>query len=380
MFRKYVARALTAAIVVIVLGLVAGSVLGQPVLFSFVTSGSMSPTIQEGDGFVAIPHQVTGDIEEGDVVVFEAQELEGGGLTTHRVVGKADEGYVTRGDGNPFADQDGAEPPVTEDRIVATAWQPGGHVVTIPSLGTAVLNTRSLLFGVQTTVAETLGIDGADNSRQMGSVLLIAGLLLLVVTVGDSLRSRSTRDRTRSHSEQKWLKPQYAVIFLIAVVLVPANATMVLASTNHQVPIENTPPGAGAGPEETVDVSLSATNGGLVTMLVVFDTGADVTLEDRWLEVPSRGGASTTISVPAPPPGEQRTVDISEHRYVLVLPPSVVIALHDTHPLVALGAINAGLTASIFALVIGAVGIRTRRVRDTDRDIPLSLRIKRAFR
>jgi signal peptidase len=63
-----------------------------------------------------------------------------------------------------------------------------------------------------------------------------------------------------------------------------------------------------------------------------------------------------------------------------VLPPSLLLTLHDTHPLVALGAINGALVFSIVALVFGLVGVRKRRTRDTGRDIPLSVRIKRALR
>jgi len=75
---------------VVVLALIAGSLLGQPVLFSFVTTESMSPTIQAGDGFVVIPSVLVDDVGEGDVVVFDAQEIEGGGLTTHRIVGETE--------------------------------------------------------------------------------------------------------------------------------------------------------------------------------------------------------------------------------------------------------------------------------------------------
>jgi signal peptidase len=42
----------------------------------------MQPTLDTGDGFVAIPEAVAGEIEEGDVITFRAEELQGGGLTT----------------------------------------------------------------------------------------------------------------------------------------------------------------------------------------------------------------------------------------------------------------------------------------------------------
>jgi len=112
----------------VLLALIAGNLLGTPVVLSFVETGSMEPTIQTGDGFVVLPPAVTGDVSAGDVVVFDARELEGGGLTTHRIVNETDDGYITQGDANPFTDQDDSEPPVSDDQIVAVAWQPNGQV------------------------------------------------------------------------------------------------------------------------------------------------------------------------------------------------------------------------------------------------------------
>lgn len=121
----------------IVLLLILGSVLGQPVLVGYVETGSMSPTLEPGDGFIAVPTQLDSSIEEGDVVVFQAEEVQGGGLTTHRVVNKAERGFITKGDANPFTDQGNDEPPVKRAQIVATALQVNGNVVVIPSLGTS---------------------------------------------------------------------------------------------------------------------------------------------------------------------------------------------------------------------------------------------------
>jgi len=92
------------ALAVFLVSMVLGQVLGQPVLLGFVTSESMEPTLETGDGFVAVPAALTGPVEEGDVVTFRAEEIQGGGLTTHRVVDETDRGYITRGDANPFTD------------------------------------------------------------------------------------------------------------------------------------------------------------------------------------------------------------------------------------------------------------------------------------
>ena len=139
--------------------LVAGSVLGQPILIGFVETGSMEPTLAPGDGFVPIPSAVAGDIEEGDVVVFRAKRLHGGGLTTHRVVGETESGYITQGDANPSTDQAADEPPVKDAQITAVALQINGQVVDLPHVGAVVLGVRGLAASVGTMLTNVLGLE-----------------------------------------------------------------------------------------------------------------------------------------------------------------------------------------------------------------------------
>jgi len=377
MLRTYVVRGLTIAGFVLVLTLIVGALVGQPVLLSFVVSGSMSPTIQEGDGFVAIPEQVAGDIEQGDVIVFQSQEIRGGELTTHRVVGETESGYITRGDANPFTDQDGAEPPVTESQIVAVAWQPGGQVVTIPNLGTAILAGRVVVTNILTAVTTVLGVEQAAESWQAGSVMLVSGVILFAISIGSGIVNGSSRERERSRGQDTF-DPRYAALFLTAIIIVPANIAMVAPSSTHQIPAGEIATGNNIAPGEPVEATLVANNeDALVTMLVVFNASGRTTIENRWLDVPGGETDSTALYAPAPPRGEQKVVTVSEYRYIVLLPPTVIIAMHDIHPLVALGVINAALTVAVLAFVIGLLGTSKRRVRDTDRDIPLYLRLKR---
>ncbi len=90
--RAFLERGVTVVIALIVVALLVGQLLGQPILLGYVATGSMEPTMSAGDGFVAIPSVVSGEVEEGDVVVYDARELHDGGLTTHRVVEVTDEG------------------------------------------------------------------------------------------------------------------------------------------------------------------------------------------------------------------------------------------------------------------------------------------------
>ena len=377
MLRTYVVRGLTLAGFVLVLALVVGALVGQPVLLSFVESGSMSPTIEEGDGMIAIPEQVAGDVEQGDVIVFQSQEIRGGELTTHRIVDETERGYITRGDANPFTDQDGAEPPVTESQIAAVIWQPGGQVVTIPNLGTAILTGRAAVTDILTAVTTALGVEQATGSWQAGSVMLVSGVVLLVISLANGIVNRSSRERARSRGQDTF-DPRYAALFLTAIIILPANIAMVAPGSTNQIPAGEIATENNIASGEPVEATLVANNeDALVTMLVVFNASGRTTIENRWLDVPGGETDSTALYASAPPRGEQKIVAVSEHRYIVLLPPSAIIALHDIHPLVALGGINAALTVAILAFVIGLLGTNKRRVRDTDREIPRYLRLKR---
>jgi signal peptidase len=52
--RRSLSTAVEAALVILVFSLVLGVVLGQPVLLSYVETGSMEPTLNPGDRFVAV--------------------------------------------------------------------------------------------------------------------------------------------------------------------------------------------------------------------------------------------------------------------------------------------------------------------------------------
>lgn len=185
---------LVGLVVLVAVSLAAGSVLGQPILLSYVETGSMEPTPEPGDGFVAIPAQLTGPPEEGDVVVFRAEEIQDGGLTTHRIVGETDRGYISRGDANPFTDQDNDEPPVKDAQIVAVAWAPGGEVFVVPHLGTTVQAVQGSLQWVQRNLAGALGTRALLGPQ--GLAYLLFGITTLYYLVGE-YRSREGKDRGR---------------------------------------------------------------------------------------------------------------------------------------------------------------------------------------
>ena len=358
---------LTLLLLLLVGALLLGNALGQPILFGFVETGSMSPTLEAGDGFVAVPSFLTGEPSVGDVIVFEAEDVQGGGLTTHRIVGQTDGGYATKGDANPFTDQDGGEPPVTEDRIVADVLQVGGSVVTLPGFGTGVERVRD---GVVALLV-TLGISTTGDSTA-GLVLLVAGFALILVSFFDERRG-SSRDRVRSVSKD--LDARLVLVIMLAAVLIPANAAMLGPAQTHEIGgvEEAEEPEAG-----DLTAEITARNDGLIAMVVVLESvDGEATLSDTSVELPA--GEESVVTV-TPRRGTEGPYAVSEHRYFLLLPSSLIVALHSASPWLALGLINVLLGVGVVGLVVGLVGTGRVRVRDTKGGVPFTTRLRRRLR
>lgn len=382
MLRSAAERVGTALLVVILVALVLGQPLGQPVLIAYVDSGSMEPTINEGDGFVAIPSFVAGEPREGDVITFEAREIEGGGLTTHRIVGETADGYITRGDANPFTDQDGDEPPVTDDQIVAKALQIGGYTVTIPHLGTGIEAIQGLLLSAAVPLAGLFGLEMAATADTIGLGLFGLGLLLFIVSFIGERGGSPDRDVRRSTTDDR-LDTRVIAVAVLLVVLIPANAAMLLPAGPTEVTIDGDEVADvdEVAPGDTIEAEFEIRNDGLLTMVFVSEPAAeDVTMDQSAVAIPPGEAATRTASVPAPEPGVERTVTVTEHRYFLLLPESVILSLHDRGPLVALGALNLFLTVSVLGFVGGLLGFGEVRFRDTDRKVPLTVVVKRTLR
>ena len=210
---------------------VLGSVFGQPIGLAFVETGSMEPTLEPGDGFVAVPAPVAGDVEPGDVVTFREPN---GRLTTHRVVDETDDGFVTRGDANAFTDQQGGAPLVARDRVVAVAAAPGGSVLVVPGVGGLVAALR----GVLDAFASLFGID--DPGKLAAILVFVAGTVLAL----DELLAESsgTQPESRSHRRDDGYPVSVLVAALVLAVVGVATATMLLSSGATAVPYDSAAP------------------------------------------------------------------------------------------------------------------------------------------
>ena len=379
-------RALTAVLVLFVASLLFGQVLGQPVLLSFVETGSMAPTLEPGDGFVAIPAGLAGPVEEGDVVVFDAERLHDGGLVTHRVVGEAGDGFVTRGDANPFTDQSSSErePPVQREQIVAVAWQAGGEVVVVPKLGLLVIGVRDLLTGLQSRLAVLFGTRALLGTQGLAYLLFAVGVLAYVASllVGERDEKRGLHRRIR---ETEMTDRAVVVLALTAVLVLTITASMALPAGTQQfafVSSDTDAPGAGVIHRgESEQSTYRVPSNGLLPVVVFLEPTSDgIDVEPRELYVPSGRTANATVTLHAPPQTGYYRRYLAEHRYLAVLPQHTIRSLYGVHPWAPILAIDALLGAAFFGTAVGLVGLGRGRIGRPGRDLPLSIRLERWLR
>ncbi|WP_423996509.1 signal peptidase I [Halorubrum trapanicum] len=382
--KRTLSVALQAAAVLVVVSLVVGQFLGQPILLSYVETGSMQPTLSPGDGFVAIPAQIAGGIGPGDVVTFDAQEIQGGGLTTHRVVEETERGYITRGDNNPFTDQDGGEPVVQDAEVVAKALQVGGGVVVIPHLGTVAMGFQSALQSVQTWLAVTFGVRSFQGTQ--GLAYIVFGLSMVAYAVDWYLnagtRDRDSRDRSRDDGTSV-----FAILGVLALVLMAtATAAMVVPAGTQEYGVvsaefeSENPTVIESGTSQELEYVVP--NAGLVPVYAyVTPASPGVDVDPQRLSVGSRGEASTTVTLSAPDETGYYRLFVVEHRYLAVLPPGIVDELYGVHPwapLVAINGLLGGGIVSIGLLLLRGEPARIRSRGSRERP-PLYKRLLREF-
>lgn len=341
-----------------------GGAVGQPVLLSYVVTDSMEPALEPGDGFVAVPSVVTDAPDEGDVVVYRAQTGEhAGSLVTHRVVDETRQGYITKGDANPFTDQGAGEPPVPESRIVATALQVDGEVVVLPGIG-------SVLMAGSDAVSSVTEDTGVPSGSGTGLVVFGIGAVLYAISLG-GLGARNRR-RERERNREKVITAEQIVLGIALLVVLPATATMVAPAGGHAFPVVSSDTDEAAGTAvpagSTVEQSVELRNEGLLPVTVFLEpqTEGIEPAQSRYT-VDGGGSVDATVRLSAPEETGYYLRTMSEHRYLMVLPPSLIGALYGIHPWLPIVAIDAALAAGAGILSLAVLGRAKIRMRSRSR-------------
>jgi signal peptidase len=348
---------------VFLLLVVLSSLVGYPMGVSYVTSGSMEPTLDTGDGFVAIPTVLTGSPTEGDVVVFRAEEVNDGRLTTHRVVEETEQGYVTKGDANPFTDQATGEPMVQEVQVVAVAGSVGGQLLVIPELGNLVTGVQRVMETIQLRLAAAFGT-GLLLGTQGLAYLVFAGSILVYVVA--DWREQGSKERTRRTKRSEGVDVRLIMGAFTALLVLGATVAMVAPAgtvTYGVVSSQSDAPGARVipvGESETTAHAIS--NSGVLPVHVFLEPASDgIDVRPGRMSVPPGRTVEATVTLSAPPEYGFYRQYLIEHRYLAVLPRAQVDGLHDIHPWLPIVVIDALLGVPFFLL--GTTLIGTGRVR-----------------
>jgi signal peptidase len=288
------------------------------------------------------------------------------------VVGETPRGYVTRGDANPFTDQDSGEPPVRREQVVAVAWRPGGTVLAIPELGTAIEGVRGAIRAVQTRLAGLLGVRALLGVQ--GFAYLLFGVTVVLYLVDLYLDDGTTREHDRGRetgTDTRLFVGAMALALAIAAtgaMVAPAGSqeyTVVSAEFESDRPLV-------VERGTTASITYPVGNGGVVPVVVFLEPGSEaVDVHPGEVRVDSRSVVNATVSLSAPPETGAYRRYVVQHRYLAVLPTPVVRALHGVHPWLPVAVIDAVLVVPFS--VVGVRLLGTGRLRSRTREAPSRL-------
>jgi len=367
--RSAVGTAVTVLLVVAAGLILLTQVFGFPSPISFVATDSMEPQLEPGDGFLGVPQPLAGEIEPGDVITFEAQEIGGGGLTTHRVVEETDEGYITKGDANPFRDTAAGEPPVKESQIQLVVVQFNGEIITIPYIG----QLQNAAQGTISATINALGL-GAVSSSNPGVIVAVLGFILVVVGGGyEVLTPENERTLSRSMRREGVIDSRLLLVGILVVFSLPLlSVSAVPSSTDELTIISSTSPDPDdpsiieAGNYTEANVTIE--NGQPIPMVIIVEPASEgVKVYDQVLPAASGETVTSKFRVYAPDETGPFVRSRSTSYYIQSLPTSVIAALHRVHPIIALVATTGVILGPIAIGFLLLVGNRQITLRDVSR-------------
>lgn len=353
---KLLEYALGAVLLVLLASILSGILLGYSVPVTFVESGSMEPTIREGDGFIALPTALVGSPSVGDVVLFRAEQVQGGRPTTHRIVDERPDGFITQGDANLFPDQSAGEPPVTEAQVKAIVVTVGDDVLRLPHLGTAVGIVGGTVDTVERTVAGLLGVPRIGG-EQLAYLLFGVGLVAFAASLllGDSTGRTRDRSTERSGRASRVFDTRYVLVASILILCVGATVGMVAPGGTQTFGIVSSegdsanPTIVPVGGSDAYEWRLH--NGGFVpTVSYLEPRGEGIQIDPGRVQLAGNESANATVTLFAPDETGYYLRSKTEHRYLLVLPASAIDALYEIHPWAPYAAINATIAIVLSAL------------------------------
>lgn len=289
----------------------------SPVQISYVYSDSMEPTIGQNDGYLVVPIE---DIDQQDIVVFRSQERDE--YVTHRVVGRSDTGFITKGDNNEDTDQATGYAHVQRDDVIGQVLTIDGDPLTIPGVGGLVSITKSSRF------------------------LLLAVALMLIgsgLVVSTGSRTHPPRSIIRVAD---FMTPVFVGVIVGGIVIVLTGATV------HELTYVAVESGGNA--PNTLTVGEPATETIFINATAIPFTNRFVSTDGLTIEQSSRNATtiSATAHIPAQTESGIHPTSVEVYRYPAVVPRRWIAAIHDLHPAVA-AALTTSLVFTPFLLLYG---------------------------
>ena len=166
----------------------------QTKIISYVLSDSMAPAMNVGDVFFIIPRIFSGDPSIGDIILF--QHPSGSSkFIVHRVVGYAENGFITKGDNSPFTDQQGGLSPIKTENILGKVVTLSGIPLVIPLVGIGINYASKII---------------AANALW---ILLLIGSLIALAFTGDKYKVN------RKKMKRQGIKIKYLYFALLFMML-----------------------------------------------------------------------------------------------------------------------------------------------------------------
>jgi signal peptidase len=239
---------------------------------------------------------------------------------THRIIAVGSNGYITKGDNSPYADQDGGEPQITSDRIVGKVLTAGGRPLILPGLGNISAAAQKLL---------------GDSARTVAGIFFL--LSILAVMIGGKKRTRSPIARHRLR-----LRHVYHGAGLLAAGLILLSIYLGSRVTQIQYLVSEYPGTLGDQVEvgKPGELTMTVRNTGWIPIWNVTDGIAPLTTDGKPVLIGPRSSETVRIETQA----EKKTGNyqgyVRTYNYPALLPGTWIAALHVVYPHLALAAVG----------------------------------------
>lgn len=295
---------------------------GAPLQVSYVSSDSMSPTLDTNDGYVLVPAPT---VETGDVITFYSEER--GTYVTHRATQVTPDGIVTQGDGNPSTDQAAGYPLVQHADVSGKLLTFAGAPIVIPHLGTVLGAISSYWYLIVGSLGAYILLSGTgtDRKKEREHVLrsreIVLPITVLVIVAGVAFVSMGAVQQTQVYTVTEQPTTDPAVLTVGEPQTESITLRMTKSPFTHVV--------TESDGMEILDTSVVPSEGG--------DGSTSPEIAARgppWQPFESTQQTVTTRIPPQDTAGPHAT-SIRVHPYPAILPGGTIESLHGIHPFVA---------------------------------------------